>query len=60
MHSTIRKLYNAARSLKRMPNRGRPGQKQGTCELVMAQLPYIIVYGVDPGTVQYFPTASRR
>jgi addiction module RelE/StbE family toxin len=52
--STIRKLYDAARSLKRFPNRGRIGQKEGTRELVLAPLPYIIVYGVEPQGVHIF------
>ena len=52
--STIRKLYDAARSLKRFPNRGRIGQKEGTRELVMAPMPYLIVYGVEPETVHIF------
>lgn len=47
MEATVRRLYNAAGSLKRMADRGRPGQKEGTRELVMAPLPYIIVYGVE-------------
>jgi addiction module RelE/StbE family toxin len=51
---TIRNLYDAALSLKRMPNRGRIGQQAGTRELVMAPLPYIIIYGVEPDLVHIF------
>ena len=51
MHSTIRKLYDAARSLKQMPNRGRIGQMPETRELVLTPLPYLIVYVVDSETV---------
>lgn len=51
---TIRTLYDAARSLKRFPNRGRIGQKEGTRELVVARTPYIIVYGVDQEMVHIF------
>lgn len=51
---TIRKLYDAARSLKRFPNRGRIGLKEGTRELIVAPLPYIIVYSVEPETVHVF------
>jgi len=51
---TIRKLYKAARSLKQFPNRGRVGQKDGTRELVMIPLPYIIVYGVQSDMVYIF------
>ena len=52
--STIRKLYLAARSLKQFSNRGRMGQREGTRELVMTPLPYIIVYGVEPQMVHIF------
>ena len=54
MQPTIRKLYNAARSLKQMPMRGRIGQIAGTRELVMTPLPYIIVYGVEREIVHIF------
>jgi plasmid stabilization system protein ParE len=54
MEGTVRKLYDSACSLKRMPNRGRLGQKEGTRELIMAPLPYIIVYGVDADMVHIF------
>lgn len=51
---TIAKLYDAARSLKQMPNRGRIGQTPGTRELSMNPLPYIIMYGVEPDMVHIF------
>jgi toxin ParE1/3/4 len=51
VESTIRKVYDAARSLKQMPQQGRIGRKAGTRELVLAPLPYIIVYGVEPDMV---------
>jgi len=54
MPSTVRTLYKAVRSLKQMPQRGRIGQTPGTRELVMAPLPYIIVYGVEPDMVYIF------
>lgn len=54
MEATVRRLYNAARSLKRMPDRGRLGRNEGTRELVMAPLPYIIVYGVERDLVNIF------
>lgn len=53
-HSIIRKLYDAGRSLKRFPNRGRIGQLADTRELVMSPLPYIIVYRVEPQMVHIF------
>lgn len=43
----MRKLYDAARSLKLFPKRGRLGREAGTRELVIAPLPYIIVYRVS-------------
>jgi len=42
--STVSTLYKAARSLKQFPYRGRKGEVDGTRELVIASLPYIIVY----------------
>ena len=45
-HSTIVRVYGAVQSLKRMPNRGRPGRELGTRELVLAPLPYIVAYRV--------------
>jgi toxin ParE1/3/4 len=51
VQSTIRRLYDGARSLKQFPNRGRAGQKEGTRELVMAPMPYVIVYSVEPQMV---------
>ena len=63
MQSTVRQLYDTARALRQMPNRGRVGQTEGTRELVMAPLPYIIVYGVEPDMVHIFRvlhTAKNR
>jgi toxin ParE1/3/4 len=54
MNQTIRKLYDAARSLRQMPHRGRVGPGPGTRELVLTPLPYIIVYAVEPEVVQMF------
>jgi toxin ParE1/3/4 len=42
----VRTLYDAPRSLLTFPNRGRPGKREGTRELVLSPLPYIIVYQV--------------
>jgi addiction module RelE/StbE family toxin len=49
---TVVKLYEAIRSLKRMPNRGRPGRETGTRELVLAPLPYIVAYRVRSDSVE--------
>jgi toxin ParE1/3/4 len=42
----VRALYDAPGTLLTFPNRGRPGKKEGTRELVMSPLPYILVYTV--------------
>ena len=44
--STILRLYASVQSLKTMSNRGRLGREAGTRELVLAPLPYIVVYRV--------------
>jgi toxin ParE1/3/4 len=49
--STIRRLYDAARSLKEFSHRGRVGQKEGTRELLILPLPYVIVYRADSNIV---------
>ncbi|HKI11682.1 MAG TPA: type II toxin-antitoxin system RelE/ParE family toxin [Candidatus Acidoferrum sp.] len=47
----IRKIYNAPSALKSFPNRGRQGKKQGTRELVIPSLPYIVVYQITTDVV---------
>ena len=42
----VRVVYDAPSSLLTFPNRGRPGKKEGTRELVLSPLPYIVVYTV--------------
>lgn len=42
----IRKIYEAPSSLKTHPNLGRPGKKEGTRELVLTPLPYVVIYQV--------------
>lgn len=49
--STIQRLYAAAKSLKEFPYKGRIGKKEGTRELVLAPLPYLMIYSVDDQTV---------
>jgi toxin ParE1/3/4 len=44
----IRKIYDTPSVLKAFPNRGRAGKKQGTRELVIPSLPYVIVYQIAP------------
>ena len=47
----IREIYRTPAGLKDFPKRGRAGKKEGTRELVMPSLPYIIVYRVKSNTV---------
>ena len=42
----IRGICDAVFALRIYPNRGRPGKKSGTRELVLPTLPYIVVYKV--------------
>jgi toxin ParE1/3/4 len=42
----VRTVYAAPSALLSFPNRGRPGKMEGTRELVLARLPYIVVYKV--------------
>ncbi len=42
----VRAVYDAPSDLLTFPNRGRPGKKEGTRELVLSPLPYIVVYKV--------------
>jgi plasmid stabilization system protein ParE len=44
-------LYTRCSDLALFPNRGRIGRVAGTCELVLAPLPYIVVYRVNPDSV---------
>src|SRR5260370_14224038 len=40
----IREICEAVFALRIYPNRGRPGKKSGTRDLVLPALPYIVVY----------------
>jgi toxin ParE1/3/4 len=40
----VRQIYSAASTLKQFPDKGRPGKKRGTRELVLPGLPWIIIY----------------
>jgi toxin ParE1/3/4 len=42
----IRKIYEAPSILGKYPSLGRPGKKEGTRELVIAPLPYIVIYQI--------------
>ena len=47
----VRTIYNAPAALLMFPRRGRPGRKKGTRELVLAPLPYILVYKIRGDTI---------
>jgi toxin ParE1/3/4 len=42
----LRTIYDRVSGLETFPHRGRPGKKQGTRELVIAPLPYVVIYQV--------------
>lgn len=48
----IRRIYHAPSVLKKFPHRGKPGRKDGTRELVLSPLPYVIVYEVMTETIR--------
>ena len=50
--STVRTIYSQIRLLKSSPYRGRPGHRNGTRELALAPLPYIVVYSVKAEAVE--------
>ncbi len=49
---TVRTIYQRIRSLKTSPNLGRPGHRNGTRELALTPLPYVVVYQVKADTVE--------
>jgi addiction module RelE/StbE family toxin len=49
---TVRTIYQRIRSLKTSPDRGRPGHRSGTRELVITPLPYVVVYAVKAEAVE--------
>jgi toxin ParE1/3/4 len=61
---TMRKLYEAIRSLKGSPHRGRLGSEDGTRELLFLPMPYIAVYRVREGAIEvlriYHTAQDRR
>ena len=48
----MRKLYDGIRSLKQWPHRGRPGQENGTREILFLPLPYVAVYRVREQSIE--------
>ena len=50
--STILEIYQAILALRSTPYRGRSGREEGTRELVLPRLPYIVVYRVKENDVE--------
>jgi plasmid stabilization system protein ParE len=48
----FRRIVSAARRLEEFPHSGRVGQVEGTRELVVAGLPYVLIYRVGSGAVE--------
>jgi plasmid stabilization system protein ParE len=48
----VRTIYERIRFLKDAPNRGRPGHRNGTRELPLTPLPYVVVYSVRGEAVE--------
>lgn len=48
----MRKLYEAIRSLKESPYRGRLGRDAGTREILFPPLPYVAVYRVKEEIIE--------
>ncbi len=42
----VRGIYNAPAALLTFPHRGRAGKKEGTRELVLSSLPFIVIYQI--------------
>lgn len=49
---TILSIYDGIRSLKRSPYLGRPGRAEGTHELVLFPLPYVVIYRIKEQFVE--------
>jgi toxin ParE1/3/4 len=61
--STVLELYEAIRSLKTYPMRGRAGREEGMRELVLPRLPYIVGYRVREESIEVlhiFHSAQSR
>jgi toxin ParE1/3/4 len=49
---TAQNIYEHIEELVTFPNRGRIGRREGTRELVLAPLPYIVVYRLKDSTIE--------
>jgi len=57
-----RSIYESVSSLESFPHSGRPGRIEGTRELVLAPLPFVVVYRIGPTFVEIVrvPHGSQR
>jgi addiction module RelE/StbE family toxin len=61
--TTIQRLYDRTKTLKTFPYAGREGRMNGTRELVLTPLPYLLVYSVNERSVQilrFLHTSQNR
>lgn len=58
----VARIVSAVDRLAEQPNMGRPGRIKGTRELVLADIPYIVVYRVNTSAVEILTVmhAARR
>jgi toxin ParE1/3/4 len=47
----VRGIYNAPSTLLKFPDCGRRGKKEGTRELILSPLPYILVYRITGNVI---------
>ena len=50
--TTIQEIYDTIVTLRSLPHRGRIGREEGTRELVIARLPYIVVYRIKNDSIE--------
>lgn len=50
--STILQIYQSTQALRSSPLRGRVGREEGTRELVLPRLPYVVVYRVREDDIE--------
>lgn len=49
---TVRTIYQQIHTLRSTPQGGRPGHRNGTRELSLSPLPYIVVYAVKSEAIE--------
>jgi toxin ParE1/3/4 len=45
-------IYESVASLQKFPHRGRPGRKTNTRELVVTNLPYVVIYRIREQVIE--------